>query len=183
MLNRVFPEPAAYEESLELSRFVLADDMPANGESWFIGQLLRLAASDGNRGIVSFADPMARPRIDGGLMFPGHLGIIHQAAGFIYTGRSTPRTLCVPRNGSVASARALSKARQLEVGHEYVTRPGQDSASWLREALQDAGARTLRHPGNHRYCVRVGRTRAERTRAVIGLAASSYPKHRTGDSR
>jgi hypothetical protein len=30
--------------------------------------------------------------------------------------------------------------------------------------------------GNHRYGIRIGRSRAERTRVLIGLPASSYPK-------
>jgi hypothetical protein len=32
------------------------------------------------------------------------------------------------------------------------------------------------HPGNHRYALRVGRTRGERSRVFIALAGRSYPK-------
>jgi hypothetical protein len=46
---------------------------------------------------------------------------------------------------------------------------------WLRLALQAVEARRVAHPGNHRYLLRIG-TRAQRTRTVIGFAASPYPK-------
>jgi hypothetical protein len=186
-LTNAFPGLSAYTESVELGRFVLADEVPANGESWFIGQILRSAAADGVRGIVSFADPVARTRPDGAVVFPGHLGIIYQVANFTYTGRGTARTRYLLPDGTELSERALSKIRKLEQGHEYATRqllqhgarprrPGHSSAAWLRQALTEAGVQTARHPGNHRYCVRVGRTRAERTRVMLALAADRYPK-------
>jgi hypothetical protein len=44
-----------------LSRFVLVDAVPANGESWFLGQLFAAAAREGLRGVVSFADCDGQP--------------------------------------------------------------------------------------------------------------------------
>lgn len=54
--------------------------------------------------------------------------------------------------------------------------PGTDPCQWLREALRTVGSRRIRHPGNHRYALRIGRTRGERTRTAIGLATGRYPK-------
>jgi hypothetical protein len=70
-----------------------------------LGQVLRLAAADGVRGIVSFVDPVTRHRIDGALVFPGHLGIIYQAANFTCTGRGTgPNAVAAQRRvGAVTS--------------------------------------------------------------------------------
>jgi hypothetical protein len=47
--------------------------------------------------------------------------------------------------------------------------------SWLRAALREIGSRRIRHPGNHRYALRIGRTRGERTRTVIAMATGHYP--------
>ena len=76
VLTSVFPHLEPYRESLELGRFVLADEVPANGESWFIGQCGRLAAVAGLRGLVMFSDPVERRRADGTLVMPGHVGVI-----------------------------------------------------------------------------------------------------------
>src|SRR5215211_3170971 len=60
VLTGPFPELEPFSESLELGRFVLADRVPANAESWFLGQVFRSAAREGVRGLVSFSDPVAR---------------------------------------------------------------------------------------------------------------------------
>ncbi len=73
-----FPDLEPFEESLELGRFVLADRAPANGESWFLSQLFRLAGREGIRGVVSFSDPVARCDATGRLVFPGHIGVVYQ---------------------------------------------------------------------------------------------------------
>lgn len=89
-------------------------------------------------------------------------GISGQATNFEYTGRGTARTLCLLPDGSVLSARAAAKVRALDKGHGYVERqlgaqgaelrrPDQLGAEWLARALRQVGARSLRHPGNHRY--------------------------------
>jgi hypothetical protein len=51
-----------YHESLDLSRVVILDSMPANAESWFCARAFELAAAAGIRGIVAFSD---RPRRHG----------------------------------------------------------------------------------------------------------------------
>jgi hypothetical protein len=71
-------EGAEPRHVLTLSRFWLADELPPNGESRVLGIVLRsLARSSEAKLVVSFADPAA-----------GHLGVIYQAAGFLYLGQT-----------------------------------------------------------------------------------------------
>lgn len=198
VLTNVFPRLEPYAESLELGRFVLLDEVPANGESWFLGQVWRHAADAGVRGVVSFADPMPRQRIvvdvvDGTpverteIITPGHIGLIYQAVNGYACGRSTPRSLTyLPRQGLVLSARTLQKIRQQEAGAEsaerrlvewgaVARRAGENPTTWLRRALEDVGTVRVRHPGNYRYAWPLGRTRSER-RTVIAMPRTGYPK-------
>lgn len=184
VLTGPFPQLEPYTESVELGRFVLADHVPGNGESWFIGRIAEMAAADGVRGIVAFSDPFGRTTLDGSAVFPGHVGTIYQAANFAYCGRGTARSLALLPDGSVLSARALSKVRRGEQGHLYVERQlvahgaeprpdGTPGAQWLPSALRQARVRTLRHGGNHRYCLAIG---PRRRRARSALPALPYPK-------
>jgi hypothetical protein len=187
VLSRVFPSLEPYAESLELGRLVLADEVPSNGESWFVARAFRLAAAGGIRGVVSFSDPVPRRRADGTLVMPGHVGTVYQALGAEYTGRGTPRTLALLPGGVVFSPRAMQKIRAGERGHEYAERrlvalgaepmrPGHDPAAWLAAALDDAGARPFRHQGNHRYAFRLGVGRRTRAAVTIALPGRGYPK-------
>lgn len=191
VLTNVFPGLEPYEQSLELGRFVLLDQVPANGESWFLGQAFRLAAGDGVRGVVSFSDPLPRwAQPDGEdeprLVMPGHVGTIYQASNATYTGRGTARTLTLLRDGTVFSARAAQKVRDQGKGHEYAEqlliargatpmRAGERPAAWLARALEDAGAYQVRHRGNHRYAFRLG-NRTQRGATVLALPGQPYPK-------
>lgn len=205
VLTNVFPDLEPFTESLELGRFVLTDT-PANAESWFLGRLFRRAASDGIRGIVSFADPLPRHRTvtdidDAGQVAtrleqvtPGHCGVIYQAANALSLGRSTARTLTyVPRAGLVLSARTLSKIRGQERGSDAAERhlvdlgatprgPRADPSAWLRDALDEIGARSVRHPGNYRYAWTIGPGAARRRDRVL-LPRTPYPKPETGRVR
>ncbi|MFI7049061.1 Mom family adenine methylcarbamoylation protein [Streptosporangium sandarakinum] len=185
-LTNAFPDLDPYMESLELGRFVLTESVPANGESWFLAQASRLAAAEGVRGVVSFADPRPRLTLGGDIVFPGHLGIIYMASNCLYAGRTTARTLTLLPDATVLSERAMAKVRNQERGHDYVERqlirygaaprePGDDPAHWLSRQLPAIGARRIRHDGNHRYLMRLG-NRAQRTRTRIGLATRSYPR-------
>jgi hypothetical protein len=185
VLTLSFPDLEPFHESLELGRFVLADRAPANSESWFLAQAFRLAAREGVRGVVSFADPVARRDADGRLVFPGHIGIVYQASNALYAGRGTARTVLVLPNGRVLHDRAISKLRSLDVGHEYVEyllrrfgappRQGKSPEEWLPTALASARVRRLRHPGNHRYMFRLG-DRASQRSVVVALPTWRYPK-------
>jgi len=159
VLTTVFPDLEPYTESLELSRFVLAESVPANGESWFLARCWELATSQGVSGVVSFSDPVPRRTAAGELVFPGHVGTIYQASNAEYLGRTTPRRILLLPDGRVLSERALSKVRGDEQGHAYVERElvrfgarsrrlGEAGAAWLREALAAAHVRSVVHGGN-----------------------------------
>lgn len=188
VLTGMFPGLEPYEESLELGRFVLEEQVRFNGETWFLTEAFRLAAHDGVRGVVSFSDPMPRRTADGQLIMPGHVGLIYQAKNAVYTGRSSARTRWLLPDGTLFSERARQKIRQQEPGHEYAERQlvalgaqpmraGEKPAAWLRQALPDAGGRTVRHQGNHRYGFTLG-TRSQRRGVQLLGRPAVYPKHR-----
>ncbi len=152
----VFGEGA--KTSVELGRFVLLDDVPANGETWFLGRCFELLRPDFS-GVLSFSDPTPRSNGEGENIFPGHIGTIYQAHNARYLGRSTARTLRLLPDGSVMSARSLQKIRARDRGWEYASElltkfgadaPGADLRGWLQAWLPKL-TRPLRHPGNHRY--------------------------------
>lgn len=184
-LLNVFPDCEPYNESVVLSRLVLDDEVASNGESWFLSKVFRLAAEVGVRGVVSFADPVPR-RVNGHLLFPGHVGAIYQATNATYTGRSAPRTLTILPTGQLLHDRAKSKIRQQEHGHEAVERrlvalgasaprAGQNPSEWLSCALEEIGAAVIRHGGNYRYAWAIG-NRSQRRHTRIALPSLSYPK-------
>lgn len=156
-LTNVFPvEPT---NATELGRFVLLDDVPGNGESWFLGRCfedLRQHVA----GLISFSDPIARTRLDGTTVHPGHVGTIYQATNGVYLGRGKARTLRVLPDGTVFSDRAIQKIRNHEQGWRYsaavLERFGaakleqQDAKAWVAEWLARL-TRPLKHPGNHKY--------------------------------
>ncbi|MFD7919551.1 hypothetical protein ACFV3R_10035 [Streptomyces sp. NPDC059740] len=190
VLTRAFPGLTPYRESVELARLVLTQSVPANGETFLVSRALRLAAEQDVRGVVSFADPMPRQRItEDGVVIgsPGHLGIVYQALGAHFAGRSTPRSLCFLPDGTVLNARSKAKVTGGEVGGEGVMRKlrdlgarplncGESPSRWLAEVLPAIGARWARHPGNLRYLLPAGRTRGERSKTVFGMPAQPYPK-------
>jgi len=186
VLTNVFSDLEPMVEALELSRLVLADEVPGNAETWFIARVFAdAAAAAGVRGVVAFADPVPRV-IDGRLVFPGHRGAVYIAKGGAYLRRATPRTLTVLGDGRVLSDRSAQKVRQDERGHEHVERQlvrlgadprraTQPGAQWLAEALGQVRATRLRHRGNHRYAFRLGRTARERARVRIARPSGPYP--------
>jgi hypothetical protein len=187
VLTNVFPDLEPYTATLVLSRFVLLDEVPANGETWFLGQVFRAAAGEGLRGVVSFADPVMRRAADGTVVIPGHRGTIYAAKGAAAVGRTDPSIVLVLPDGTSLDRRALSKVRRGECGHDYVERRlagfgvaarrrGESGEAYLHRALVEAGVVALRHGGCYRYAFRLGRTRAERAAVRIGLPATGYPK-------
>jgi hypothetical protein len=185
VLTNVFPDLEPMVESLELSRLVLADAVPANAESWFIARAFSDAALHGVRGVVAFADPVPRTLV-GRTVFPGHRGVIYMASNAAYLGRSTTRTLILLPNGQTLSARSAQKIRRHERGHRHVERhlvalgaaarrPSQSGTDWLAEALHQVGATRLRHRGNHRYAFRLGSNARARARVRLGMPGGAYP--------
>jgi hypothetical protein len=156
-LTNVFPGPVA--ASVELGRFVLLDDVPGNGETWFLARAFELLRAQDLVGVLSFSDPSARVNAEGATVFGGHVGTIYQAHNAVYLGRSTARTLRILPDGTVFSARAIQKIRARERGWEYAaailerygaTRPAEDLGGWLKAWLPRL-TRTQRHHGCHRY--------------------------------
>ena len=81
VLTRVFPgDPLA---SVELGRFVLLDDVPANGETWFLARCFRLLRGH-VAGVRSMSDPVPRRTLDGRMVTVGHIGCIYQAHNAVY---------------------------------------------------------------------------------------------------
>jgi hypothetical protein len=171
-------------DGLELGRFVLLDEVPGNGETWFLGRAFRSLRREGFAGVVSFSDPCRRTNRRGEEVFGGHVGFIYQAHNAMYLGRGTPRTLKLLPDGSVLSPRAMQKVRSGERGVGYVVpllcRLGavepvcwepEELAAWLRWwADPERGlCRHVRHRGNQKYAWRLRRS----VRLPAGLR---YPK-------
>lgn len=153
---------------VELGRLVLLDDVPGNGESWFVARAFRAlrAAHPEVCAVLSYSDPVPRSTEDGEVIMPGHVGVVYQALNATYHGRSSARTLCVDREGKVVSARGLSKLRNGESGAAAVydrlvragaprMRQGEDAKAWVTRALAEGPFRRLQHPGNHAYTWRL----------------------------
>lgn len=174
-----FPgEPA---ESCELGRFVLVDDVPANGESWFLARAFDLLRSEEMSGIISMSDPFPRTDAAGCRVFGGHIGNIYQATNAVYRGRARPDTLRLLPDGSVLHSRALAKIRKRDRGWRYSAAlleahgaeplgDHDDARAWL-DIWVDRLCRTVKHPGNHRYAFPL--TRACRKHLPPSLP---YPK-------
>ena len=111
-----------YTEALEMSRVCLSPSVASNGESFTVAAALRLAAGHGVRGVVTYADPVARLRTlpDGRTAGSprGHLGVIYQALSATYTGRSTARTVIVLPDGQVLPS-------GVRAGSSAAARPGE----------------------------------------------------------
>ncbi len=152
--------PGDRSASVELSRFVLLDDVEANGESWFIGRCFETLRREELIGVISFSDPHRRRAIDGTIVHPGHVGTIYQATNGVYLGQSKPDTLRLLPDGTCLHRRALVKLRKCERGWRYVARLLERHGAPARdgEALGEWAARVVplvtrrtRHPGNHKY--------------------------------
>lgn len=177
------------EAGVELGRFVLLDEVEANGETWFLAQAFALltASRPEFRAVLSYADPVARTDEAGTRVTPGHVGTIYQAFNGRYLGRSEPRTLLLTRAGRTLSPRALSKLRNDERGAAHVyamlvaagapaRQPLESGPAYVRRALVDGPFRRFAHPGNHRYAWPLG-GRSQRHTALSRFApAQPYPK-------
>ena len=154
-------------EGVELNRFVLLDEVPGNGESWFLARCREQLRKQGMLGIVSFSDPVPRTDDCGEMVFPGHIGTIYQASNARFLGRSKARTLRILPDGTVFSERAISKIRSLDQGWVYavkqlVAHGAEGDEMLFREKNREVNAewlsywlrlltRPLKHTGNHRY--------------------------------
>ena len=192
----VFPTLSP-REAVTLGRLVLTDDVPGNGESWFIARCFELLATpklyrpenaDGSprSGVVaveSCADPEPRSSVNGSIVHRGHLGIIYQATNGRYVGRTNNATLHLLPDGTVLSNRASGKIARGERGGSGAIselerwgadplRDGEDPAAWIQRWRPHL-TRRIRHPGNHRYLWCLDR---RRRREVLTRPGLPYPK-------
>lgn len=158
---------------VELGRFVLLDDVPANGESWFLARAFRALTSalPEVRAVLSYSDPLPRRRGDGSLVTPGHVGVIYQAHNGRFVGRGRAETIWLDREARTVSRRGLSKLRNDERGADGVYRrllelgaprmlPGEQASDYVSRALREGPFRAMRHPGCLAYVWSLGRGRA-----------------------
>lgn len=143
----------------ELGRLVLLDNVPANGESYFQARCFELAREAGFEAVVSHSDPWPRTNAEGRTVFLGHYGCVYQSLNATYCGLTPRRTIKLLPDGTVLSARALTKLRLQERGWRYVVEmllehgaaaPEGDWRAWVTRSVA-AVTRTHRHPGCHRY--------------------------------
>lgn len=173
---------------VELGRFVLLDDVPGNGETWFLARSFTALRAElpEVRALLSFSDPVQRLAADGRLVMPGHVGTIYQAHNGRHLGRTTPRSMWLDREGQVVSERALSKLRTDDRGAAYAyqvllaagapaRQRGEGGRAYVNRALREGPFRRLRHPGNLAYAWPIG-ARAERRRFDVALGGQPYPK-------
>ncbi len=164
----------------ELGRLVLLDSVPANGESWFVTQALRLAREiKGIEFVVSDSDPMPRVDASGKRTFVGHIGTIYQAMNATYIGLTERRTRRMLPDGKVLNNVTIGKLRRRERGEAYAARllmsygasePAGDWSTWVTEAVNQI-SKPVRHTGNYRYLFGTDK----RARRVLP-AGKSYPK-------
>lgn len=154
----------APSNGVELGRFVLLDQVAANGESWALARMYRLLRAElpAVRGLIAYSDPLERRDAQGVLVKRGHVGTIYRATNATYRGLSRRRTLWLAPDGQALAERALSKVRLGETGEGYVMDRLQALGAPAR-GLAEAGAdyidrlktcrwlTPLRHPGNHTF--------------------------------
>lgn len=159
VLTNVFPGIAT--DSVELGRLVLLDEVPGNGETWFLARCFDLLRSTALRGVVSFSDPEPRAAADGRIVFAGHIGTIYQAFNARYLGRGEPQTLRLLPDGRVFHRYARAKIRARAKGWEYAAAlleafgaprltADMDARAWVDEWVPRL-TRPMRHRGNHKY--------------------------------
>jgi hypothetical protein len=169
--NSVITKPLKVSEptdGTELGRFVLLDEVPGNGETWFLSRCFDLLRRDGIVGVVSHSDPMQKTSVSGDIVFGGHLGVIYQAFSAVYLGTTKPRQILLLPDGRVFSERLLQKVRariarkpaHISQGWEYGVRQleaagaepldGGELKEWFSFWLSKL-TRKERHPGQHRY--------------------------------
>lgn len=167
------------DPGIELGRFVLLDDVPGNGETWFLARAFRALAAvlSEVRTVLAFADPLERTTALGQVIKPGHEGTIYRAHNGSYRGRSTPRTVYLTPAGLIVSDRAISKLRVEDKGWRYVARDlckagaparldGESGGSYWRRILSSGLLRRVRHPGNHTFTWPIAASRQQPARRV-----------------
>ena len=90
-------EGATSRDCATLTRLWLSDRLPSNAESRVIGVVLRaLTRNTSLKFVLAYADPAA-----------GHIGVIYQATGWLYTGLSSPTSAYDLGDGVLRLSRSL----------------------------------------------------------------------------
>lgn len=156
-----------------LARFILLDEVPANGETAFLARAFKSLRSEkpGVESVVSYADPLA-----------GHIGHAYCAASAHHRGRTKPRTAYRIGDRHLPD-RTLSKIRTDPDRFETATRelaelartprhPGESGRDWIARLVAAGTITTSRHPGHFVYVFPLTR-QARRTSAA--LPSEPYP--------
>ncbi|MGN6103985.1 MAG: hypothetical protein ACTHU0_02675 [Kofleriaceae bacterium] len=189
------PLPCERLAGIELGRFVLLDEVPGNGETWFLARCFEHLRQDGIEVLLSHSDPLRRVAANGNVVMPGHVGTIYQASNAVYAGRTRAHRLCLLPDATVFSERSISKIRGAERGWEREIRVLVDAGATAPCGLEPGGAkgdprwvarrdwlwraigevcRRVAHGGNHRYLWALER---RLRRQVARLATGEpYPK-------
>lgn len=163
-------------QSVELGRLVLLDEVEGNGESWFMSRAFSLLRSEKPdiEAVYAYSDPVPRYALDGSVIMPGHVGEVYQALSAQCRGRSGGRNRYFTADGNMFSERSLSKIRLEERGSEYATNEllergvderkwGETPREWIERLIQNGQIRIRKHPGNWVYSF--GLTRKAKSRA------------------
>ncbi len=158
--NAVFPM-LTQREAVTLGRLVLLDEVPGNGESWFVARCFALLRARGIVAVESCADPQQRTTLDGVVVHRGHVGTVYSALNGLYVGLTNDASLRLLPDGTCYSNKAAGKVCQGKQGRAYAGAelvswgadpllPGEDAKTWLKRWAPKL-TRTMRHRGNHRY--------------------------------
>jgi len=176
---------------VEIGRLVLADAVPANGESWFLGRTFKVMRKMLPEvvGVLSYCDPLERRNAVGEIVKRGHTGVIYQAFNGKYVGRSSARRMVLARDGRCISERALSKIRLEEQGAGYAIRqlcdmgapapkPFESGRAYVDRAIEEGSFQRVRHPGNlcFRWFVKPRKRSSEAVRHANPAEATSDAK-------
>lgn len=104
-LRRGLAGPEHTHNVVELTRLWISDDVPRNGESFLIGNTVRLNTKEL---VVSFAE------ID-----EGHVGTVYQATNWLYTGLSAKRTDWVVKGEDLHGQTWADKYTSTEIRELY----------------------------------------------------------------
>ncbi|MFI6290087.1 hypothetical protein ACIBEJ_00795 [Nonomuraea sp. NPDC050790] len=188
-LANVFPGLDPGVQSVVLGRFVLLDEIPHGGETATLREVFRLAGEQGVRGVLAYADPVARFTAAGQMVFAGHRGTIYRAHNGTYLGRTSPRLEWLLPDATVVQERGLQKVRKGERGARATEqllvargaserRPGQCRREWIAQALREVCARQVPHGGKHKFAWAVG-PRGHRSQVTITGPFTDFPKGAT----
>lgn len=172
-----------------LQRLVLLHDVPANGETFFLGGAFAALRAElpQIRVVLSYSDPVPRLNAQGVEYKPGHIGTIYKAHNGCYLG-TTPRddTYLLP-DGEVVAPRSMSKLRNSERGGRALERrllaagapprlEGESDRDYAyRLVREDLFIRRRRRPGNHVYAWPIVEARSVRDELVTLWNPKPYP--------